>query len=491
MHFRLIQAVVCLSLATAVQCVSIPGFSGFEIKDKATFDVKGKRSIEVRDGVEHTVFEHEETGATLDFVTNSGICETTPGVNQYSGYLSVGKNQSMWFWFFESRNQPHTAPLALWVNGGPGCSSMIGLFQENGPCTFNNNETLPSLNPYSWNEYANMLYVDQPIGVGFSYGNDTVYSTASAAPPVWTFLQAFFANFQQYKSREFGLFTESYGGHYGPSFASYFEQQNAAIYSGKLKATPINLVALGINNGWYDAIIQEREFINFSVNNSYYPLINQTIADEYMAEYQNTSLPALEKCTSIAGEVPECYAARAACIYVDDKYGAYYSDDFDYYDIRQPASAPFPPETYVTYLSDPEIMKKIGAKVQYQECPDAVHTPFSLNGDTARSFLPALSSVVQSGITTVIWAGDADATCDWFGGFYSANAIKYAGQSIFEQKPVSPYTVKGGVGGEFKNVGALSWLRVYESGHEIPAFKPELALQVFKQTMQKTALHST
>jgi hypothetical protein len=232
-----------------------------------------------------------------------------------------------------------------------------------------------------------------------------------------------------------------------------------------------------------------------------------------MAEYRNTSLPALEKCTRIVGEVAECYAARAACIYVDDKYGAYYPDDFDYEDIRQPASAPFPPETYVTYLSDPEIMKKIGAKIQYQECSDAVHTPFSLNGDSmsplflptsnspillsnrppkaSRSFLPALSSVVQSGITTVIWAGDADATCDWFGGFYSANAIEYAGQAIFENKLVTNYTVKGEVGGEFKTVGKLSWLRVFESGHEVPAFQPELALQVFKQTMQKTAIHST
>lgn len=166
------------------------------------------------------------------------------------------------------------------------------------------------------------------------------------------------------------------------AFAYYFESQNAAIYSGKLKATPINLVALGINNGWYDAIIQEREYINFSVNNSYYPLINQTIADDYMAEYLNTSLPALKKCTTVEGDVPDCYAARAACIEVDNKYGVYYSDDFDYYDIRQPASAPFPPETYVTYLQDPAIMKKIGAKVLYDECPDAPHVPFSANGDS-------------------------------------------------------------------------------------------------------------
>ena len=59
-------------------------------RDEIAPELRGKRSFIKRDGVEHTVFEHEATGATISFVTNSGICETTPGVNQYSGYLSVG-----------------------------------------------------------------------------------------------------------------------------------------------------------------------------------------------------------------------------------------------------------------------------------------------------------------------------------------------------------------------------------------------------------------
>ena len=92
-------------------------------------EAKDKRSFVERDGTNYTVFEHAATGAKMEFVTNSGICETTPGVNQYSGYLSVGNNMNMWFWFFEARNSPTTAPLATWFNGGPGCSSMIGLFQ--------------------------------------------------------------------------------------------------------------------------------------------------------------------------------------------------------------------------------------------------------------------------------------------------------------------------------------------------------------------------
>lgn len=173
------------------------------------------RQPEVRETTNYITFEHAATGSKLEYVNNSGICETTPGVNQYSGYLSVGQNMNMFFWFFEARNNPSTAPLVTWFNGGPGCSSMIGLFQENGPCHFENGASEPSLNPNSWNNYANMLYIDQPIGVGFSYGTDDVTSTETAAPYVWTLLQAFFAQFPRYENRDFGIFTESYGGHYG------------------------------------------------------------------------------------------------------------------------------------------------------------------------------------------------------------------------------------------------------------------------------------
>ena len=78
--------------------------------------------------------------------------------------------------------------------------------------------------------------IDQPIGVDFSYGTDSVTSTVTPAPYVWKLLQqAFYAQFPQYENRNFGVFTESYGGHYGPEFADYFEQENAAISAGSVK----------------------------------------------------------------------------------------------------------------------------------------------------------------------------------------------------------------------------------------------------------------
>jgi len=97
-----------------------------------------------------------------------GVCETTPGVNSYSGYISLNETTNMFFWFFEARTNPETAPLTLWLNGGPGSDSLIGLFQELGPC--NVTEDLKTeLNPYAWNGISNMLFLSQPIGVGFSY----------------------------------------------------------------------------------------------------------------------------------------------------------------------------------------------------------------------------------------------------------------------------------------------------------------------------------
>lgn len=164
-------------------------------------------------------------------------------------------------------------------------------------------------------------------------------------------------------------------------FAYYFESQNAAIDKGYVKdATRIDLVALGINNGWYDAIIQEREFIDFSLHNSYYPLINETIYKEYMQAYETGCLPGLQNCTSTTGEIPQCYNAHQACGNVDNAFSVYYPN-IDYYDIRQTNLSLYPPETYVNYLSDPAVMKAIGAESTYVECSDPVDAPFAASGD--------------------------------------------------------------------------------------------------------------
>jgi carboxypeptidase C (cathepsin A) len=87
----------------------------------------------------------------------TGVCETVEGVKSYTGYADVGHNQHLFFWFFEKRTNPKDADLTVWINGGPGSSSMIGLWQELGPCGYFNNSV--TFNPYSWNNVSNMLFM--------------------------------------------------------------------------------------------------------------------------------------------------------------------------------------------------------------------------------------------------------------------------------------------------------------------------------------------
>ncbi|KAK8045835.1 carboxypeptidase S1 [Apiospora saccharicola] len=450
-----------------------------------------KRYTEKRNGVNYNVFEHAGTSSKLSYVHNSGICETTAGVNQYSGYISVGNNMNMFFWFFEARHSPTTAPLAAWFNGGPGCSSMIGLFQENGPCQFYNGSSEPSLNPYSFNNFANMLYIDQPVGVGFSYGNDSVDSTVSAAPQVWALLQSFYTQFPQYESRDFGIFTESYGGHYGPEFASYIQVQNAQIAAKNISGEPINLVAVGINNGWFDAKTQYRAYVDYSANNSYNQILSPSQYAEYMDTFDSDCAPAVDACYGGGDQSDDaCSKAQDTC--TEDIENAIISGaDFDPYDVRQPEDDPYPPGQYTGYLAKQSVMDAIGAQTQFTECPTAAFNKFSSTGDNTRSFLSTLSAVVQSGVQVLVWAGDADWICNHMGVAAVADSVDFAGADEFRSKDLQAYKVNGKETGRYKTVGNFTYLQVYAAGHEVPYYQPETALQVFTQTMQKKGITST
>lgn len=102
-----------------------------------------------------------------------GICELRDDITSISGYVDLSATEHIFFWFFEARNaNPTTAPLTTWINGGPGTSSMVGLFQEVGPCSIDSDGNVVN-NPYSWTEASNLLFIDQPVQTGFSYSTTT------------------------------------------------------------------------------------------------------------------------------------------------------------------------------------------------------------------------------------------------------------------------------------------------------------------------------
>jgi carboxypeptidase C (cathepsin A) len=199
--------------------------------------------------------------------------------------------------FYSNLRSTHTR----FSYAGPGSSSMIGLFRELGPCRINNASTDVSLNPTSWSTNSNFIFIDQPVGVGYSHGDLKVGTSQQAAADTWTFLQIFFsdAKFAPLAKRPFALWTESYGGHYGPEFAAYFLSQNAAIAAGKISGIPINLKTLGVGDGLTNPLLQYPGYISYSVSNPYHPL---TTADTI--QIANTSWSQEGGCRD---QITSCY----------------------------------------------------------------------------------------------------------------------------------------------------------------------------------------
>ena len=180
-----------------------------------------------------------------------------PNFKQYSGYLNGGKDIKLFYWFVESQVNPSNDPVLLWLNGGPGESSLWGMFLENGPFRVASDGKTLTSDPNSWNALANVLYLESPVGVGYSYytGNDTYRSDDNSTALMNRLaLQEFFNKFPKFKTNSFYIAGESYGGHYVPMLALEL-----------LKNSPdVNLKGLAIGNGWVDSKLQESSSFEYA-----------------------------------------------------------------------------------------------------------------------------------------------------------------------------------------------------------------------------------
>lgn len=395
----------------------------------------------------------------------TGICETDPNVRSYSGYADVAEDQHIFWWFFEARQvDPTDAPLTIWINGGPGSSSMIGLFQELGPCGVDINGDVYS-NPYSYSNISNLLVIDQPTTTGLSYsipvrgfadpysavmvalasnascpdyadpttcGTYNAYnttltanSTVAAAPNFYLTLQGFAGVFPQYVSNGVYFATESYGGHYGPIFSRYIVEQNALNTTG---TGHIDLRATLIGNGWFNPILQYAAYYNFTSAYSIqrhqggntYGLVYDQSYDGYV--YNNmfgpyNCLDMLLDCNSYPyatnssdGQGNEvCLFADSWCLnQVENTYDNYFNRDE--YDSRYLSPDPFPYDFYVDYLNTPDVQAAIGAYTNYSESSTVTGNAFNATGDDAREtgVTAAVEYLLDHNVTVVLYFGDAD-----------------------------------------------------------------------------------
>lgn len=335
--------------------------------------------------------------------------------------------------------------------------------------------------------------------------NSSANGTTNAARALWHFAQVWFENFPAYKPNDdrISIWTESYGGHYGPAFAAFFEQQNMKIASKTWTEVGntyyMHLDTLGIINGCVDVQTQELSNPQMAYNNTYgIQAINQSV---YQASVDAYTMPGgvrdlINTCQTLAaaGDPTNqgnnitvnnaCEAANAATNNVEGPYILY--SGRNYYDIAAIDPDPFPPNYYVGYLNQPHVQQALGVPVNYTNPGgNGPYYAFQNTGDYPRGgFLEDLSYLIDSGIKVAMVYGDRDYACNWIGGEAASLAVAYSKTSQFHSAGYEDIHVNGTYnGGLVRQYGNLSFSRVFQSGHEVPAYQPETAYEIFRRAM--------
>ncbi|KJY01235.1 carboxypeptidase y like protein [Zymoseptoria brevis] len=396
-------------------------------------------------------------------------------VKQYSGYLDNEEDDKhLFYWFFESRNDPKNDPVVLWLNGGPGCSSLTGLFMELGPSSIDKNGKTV-FNPSSWNANASVIFLDQPVNVGYSYSGSAVSNTVAAGKDVYALLTLFFKQFPEYAKQDFHISGESYAGHYIPVFAS-------EILSHKKRN--INLQSVLIGNGLTDGLTQYEYYRPMACGDGGWP----AVVDEQTCTSMDNSL---DRCQSL---IQKCYDSESvwscvpASIYCNNALiGPYQRTGQNVYDVREKCkggSLCYDELDWIQeYLNRDSVMKALGAEVsKYDSCNFDINRNFLFNGDWMQPYHRLVPDILKE-IPVLIYAGDADYICNWLGNLAWTNALEWPGQKAYAKAPMKDLTLTQSKNkiGSVKSSGNFTFVRIHAAGHMVPYNQPEASLDMLNR----------
>ncbi|KAJ4555941.1 hypothetical protein HRR80_009113 [Exophiala dermatitidis] len=284
------------------------------------------------------------TPQTEKFAVNgSGIPLVNFDIGEsYAGTLPIDQNSSnvnqLWFWFFPSANPAASDEITIWLNGGPGCSSLDGLLQEHGPFLWQSGTYEPQPNPFSWTNLTNMVYVDQPIGTGFSPAAPGAPAQIRNEVDVGRDFAGFWQNFMttfNLTGRKVYITGESYAGQYIPYIASYMLDQNNTDYYN-VKGIQINDPSIGL-----DSVLIQAPAVTAANNYENVLGLNQTFLQDINAQAEKCgyfqfmeealTFPPPGKFTAPNDSAPGCDvwdAIVAAAVYVNPCFNVYHVPDF-------------------------------------------------------------------------------------------------------------------------------------------------------------------
>ena len=393
-------------------------------------------------------------------------------------------------------------------------------------------------------DLVNMLYLDQPVQVGMSYdsltnitnnidtgeveviefsngvpaqnasfyvgtyasqdANLTTRGTENSARALWHFAQVWFQEFPQHKPNDdrISIATESYGGRYGPAFAAYFQEQNERILNGtwneRGQTHLLHLDTLLIINGCIDRYVQWAGYPQMAYNNTYgIKAYNESRYEEVIDALYRTDgcLHQIENCRNLSlaydpsnqgfNQTVNLVCQKAESFCTTEIRDPYFDSDVNYYDISAPAAASYPVPWYAGWLNQPHVQQDLGIPLNWTQSNAAVSRAFRGIGDYPRpGWKEDLAYLLEEGIKVALVYGDRDYACNWYGGEALSLAIPYENATDFATAGYAPVVVNETyIGGQVRQYGNLSFTRVYQAGHEVPAYQPETAFRIFQRAL--------
>ncbi|KAF2857525.1 serine carboxypeptidase [Piedraia hortae CBS 480.64] len=407
----------------------------------------------------------------------------------YAGHLEITPEHhgNMFFWFLRNRHISDRRRTVIWLNGGPGCSSLDGAMMEIGPYRVQKDGNLHVVEG-SWDEFANVLFVDNPVGVGFSYvdGDSYLHELDDMAAQFITFLEKWFAVFPEHSKDDLYLAGESYAGQYIPYIAKALLDRNDRTGSDQ----QWNLTGLLIGNGWISAPEQYRAYLQFAYQEG---LVERGSPEDASAlDQQAKCMTDLENggkdhvdmtsCDAILRDILRTTQTEKQC--------------FNMYDVRLRDSYPqcgmnWPPDLeYVTpYLRRQDVLDALHVNKDkhggWTECNGQVGQQFTArNSQPSSKLFPNLLERVR----ILLFSGDKDLICNHIGTENFIAGMTWNGAKGMELSPgvTAPrrdWEFEGQPAGQYQTARNLTYLRFYNASHMVPFDHPRRARDMLDRFM--------
>lgn len=442
------------------------------------------------------------------------LAEVVPAYSQFAGEMYAGllpmdndaRTGETMFWLFQPERQLVAETLVIWLNGGPGCSSFnCGVLMENSPVTMKSHDAGYCClekdqdfvaNKHTWTRATTMLYVEHPVGTGFSHGSAFPETEAQASADLDAFLQNFLRLFDRFQNYNIYVTGESYAGMFIPSIARHIHRANkealATTSPGIGTTGPrihVKLSGAAIGNGWIDAQIQGPAVIDYSW---WHGLIDRPTRDALHVEWRNC-MARFARGDARTPEPPPFHPFNV----VDDcgiMWGV--------------LAAAGNPNAYDVSTWDPNVDQVTFSSEDFfnnSTTKEALHAPPNVTwhgcreGDGRRlsrarrlymdddrpfSVVPYIAELVDDGISVVVYNGDRDMTTNMVGSELALNAMEWNGQDQWLDAKRGLWTVDSYPAGWAKELGHLTYVVVYNSGHMVPYNRPNQAYDLIVRLLK-------